>query len=552
MNPRYVFPLGTFVVVTVAAALASTPMSAQTVANGPAVTVRLTLEDAVRRAVEHNPDLAIVRLNTNTSAARVAEAGGAFVPLFSTTVGRSGDVTPPSNFLFGERGVSVNDWFSSTGVRQRLPWAGGTWHVSWEASRTTTNNPLSSFDPSLVSGIQIAFSQPLLKDRTVDSARHQYTIARRNQATSELRFRESVVQTVAAVKQAYWTHKATMANVTVQQRSLELAQELVRQNKARVDVGQTPPLDLVQAEAEVAQRRENLIRANAAAGDAEDRLRRLIMDPTDPTFWQVRLDPVDEPKGSDLSLDVETAVAGAFSERLDLARARNELANAETTVAFYNNQKLPDVRLETSYRGNGLSGTQFLRTGGFPGIVTGQLRRGFGSALDQMLSADYSTWSFGLTVSYPVGQSYEEAGLARAGIERRQAAQRIASLQLEAAEAVRQAARQVQSTVERIDAARAGATLAEQRLDTEQRRFEVGLSTSFLVTQAQRDLVQAQVNLLQAMLDHQSSLVNFEAVQQAPPLSAGQTIALSGADVVLIPPSAPRGVFRQGSGTALP
>jgi outer membrane protein len=551
MNPRSVFALAPWVAVIVAAALASTVASAQTVTNELRGTLRLTLEDAVRRAVDHNPDLAIVRLNKDTAATRVEEAGGAFVPLFSTTLGRSGDVTPPSNFLFGERGVNVNDWFSSTGVRQRLPWGGGTWNVSWDASRTTTNNPLSSFDPSLVSGVQLAFSQPLFKDRTVDASRHQYVIARRNQQTSELRFRESVVQTVAAVKQAYWTLKATIANVTVQQRSLELAEELVRQNKARVDLGQAPPLDLLQAEAEVAQRRENLIQANAAAGDAEDRLRRLIMDPTDAAFWHVYLDPVDEPLGGNPHPDVETAVASASSGRLDLAQARNELANADSTLAFYDNQKLPDVRLETSYRGNGLSGTQFLRSGGFPGVVTGQRRRGFGSSLDQMLSHEYSTWSFGLRMSYPIGRSYEEAGAIRAGYERRQAAQRIASLQLDAAEAIRQAGRQVQSTAERIDAARAGATLAEQRLDTEQRRFEVGLSTSFLVTQAQRDLVQAQVNLLQATLDHQSSLVNFEAVQQAPAFTAGQTVALSGADVVLIPPSEPRGVFRQGGVTGL-
>jgi outer membrane protein len=184
--------------------------------------------------------------------------------------------------------------------------------------------------------------------------------------------------------------------------------------------------------------------------------------------------------------------------------------------------------------------------------VIGTRNRGFGGVLNQLLSDDYSTWSFGLTVSYPIGRSYEEAGLARASVERQQATQRIASLQLEASESIRQAARQVQSTAERMDAARAGATLAEQRLDTEQRRFEVGLSTSFLVTQAQRDLVQAQVNLLQATLDHQSSLVNFEALQQAPPLTAGETFAVSGADIIRQPTSAPRGVFRPGTGLVVP
>lgn len=526
------------------------PVSAQ-IGSPQQETLQLTLEDAVRRAVEHNPDLAIVRLGREVESTRVAESQGAFVPTFSTTLGRTGDVTLPTNSLLGDRGIGVNDWFSSTGVRQRLPWGGGTWSASWDASRTTTTNPLSSFDPSLQSGVQLAFSQPLLKDRTLDSARQQYIIAKRNEDTSELRFRESVVQTVAAVKQAYWTLKATLANVTVQQRSLELAEELVRQNRARVDVGQAPPIDLVQAEAEVAQRRENLIRANTAAGDSEDQLRRLIMDPGAPSFWRTRLDPVEDVTGVGPVPDVDAAVAKALEGRYDLARARNELANTNTNIDFFNNQKLPDVRLETLYRGNGLGGTQFLRTGGFPGVITGTVNRGFGGVLDQVFSPDYATWSLGLTVSYPIGHSYEEAGLARAGVERRQAAQKIASLQLEAGEAVRHAGRQVRSTAERIEAARAGSTLAGQRLDTEQRRFEVGLATSFLVTQAQRDLVQAQVNLLQATLDHQSALVNFEAVQQAPPLEAGDTVGVRGASIVWLPPSNPRGVFRQGGATGL-
>ena len=534
--------------VALTAALIAAPASAQ-VAQPAVETLQLTLEEAVHRAVENNPDLAIVRLGTEVEAAHVGESKGAFTPVFSTIFGRSSSVTPPSNFLLGDRGVDTNDWFSSTGVRQRLPRGAGTWSVSWDTARTTTNNPISSFDPSLQSGVQIAFSQPLLRDRKIDPARQQYIIAKRNQESSELRFRESVVQTVAAVKQAYWTLKATVANVTVQQRSLELAEELARQNNVRVGAGQIPPLDLVQAEAEVAQRRENLIRARTAAADAEDRLRRLIMDPADTSFWRTRVDPIEEPAGSGPLPDVDAAVANALNARYDIARAGHELENARTNVEFLSNQRLPDVRLETSYRGSGLAGTQFLRTGGFPGIVTGSLNRSFGDALTQAFTPDYPTWSLGVTVSYPLGRSYEDASLARAQVERRQAAQRIASLRLEAAETIRQAGRQIQSAAERVDAARAGATLAEQRLDAEQRRYEVGLSTTFLVTQAQRDLLQAQVNLLQTTLDHESSLVNFEAVQQAPPLAAGDTLGLRGSNIVLLPTPAPRGLFRTGTGT---
>jgi outer membrane protein TolC len=511
-------------------------------------TLPLTLAEAVHRAVENNPDLAIVRLGTEAEAARVGESKGAFTPVFSTIVGRSSNVTPPSNFLLGDRGVDVNDVFSSTGIRQRLRQGAGTWSVSWDTARTTSNSPLNSFDPALQSGFQVAFSQPLLRDRTIDSARQQYIIAKRNQESSELRFRESVVQTVAAVKQAYWTLKATVANVSVQQQSLELAQELARQNRIRADAGQIPPLDLVQAEAEVAQRRENLIRANAAVGDAEDGLRRLIMSPSDASFWNVRIDPIEEPSGRPALPDVDAAAANALASRSDLARANHDLENARTTVQFLSNQKLPDVRLETSYRGSGLGGTQFLRTGGFPGVISGTRDRSFANALGQAFSPDYPTWSVGVTVNYPIGRSYEEASLARAEIERRQAAQHIASLQVQTVETVRQAARQVRSTAERVDAARASATLAQQRFDSEQRRYDVGLSTTFLVTQAQRDLLQAQVNLLQTTLDYESSLVNFEAVQQAPPLTSGDTIGVRGSSIVLLPPSTPRGAFRPGSG----
>jgi len=536
-------------IAALAAALAAADASAQTPVAPLSVgaELALTLDEAVRRAVEHNPDLAIVRLDTEVEAANVGESRTAYTPVFSTTLGRSGNTTPPTNFLLGSAGVDTRDWFSSTGVRQRVPWGNGTWSVSWDASRTTSNSPLTSFDPSVQSGVQVAFSQPLVRDRKIDAARQQFVIAKRNQESSELKFRESAVQTVAAVKQAYWTLKALRANVAVQRRSLDLAQELAQQNKVRVQVGQAPPLDLVQVEAEVAERRENLIRATAAADDAEDRLRRLIIDPADATFWRVRIDPLDEPGARPALADVDAVVAKALDSRYDIARAANEVNIAAANVEYYNNQKLPDVRLETSYRGSGLGGSQLLRTGVFPGVVTGRADAGYGGVLGQVFGNDYPTWSFGVTVSYPVGRSFEEMSAVRAGVERRRAAGRVASLKLDVAEAIRQAARQVRSTAEREEAARAGAALAEQRVDAEQRRYEAGLSTSFLVTQAQRDLLQAQVNLLQATLDCQSSLVSFEALQLAPAFGSGDAIGVAGSNVVLLPTRTPGGIFRPGA-----
>ncbi len=151
--------LAAAVSIALAVALTGTSASAQTVASsqqtrtnvgadlqvGPSETLRLTLDEAVRRAVENNPDLAIVRLETEVEAARIGETRTAYTPVFSTTLGRTGNTAPPSNFLLGDRGVDVNDWFSSTGVRQRLRLGGGAWSASWDSSRTTTNNPISSW-----------------------------------------------------------------------------------------------------------------------------------------------------------------------------------------------------------------------------------------------------------------------------------------------------------------------------------------------------------------------------------------------------------------------
>jgi outer membrane protein len=536
---------------TVAALLIGSAASAQVTqpaSSGTGETVRLTLEDAVRRALDHNADLSIVRLTPDVQAERVWASKSVFTPAFATTFARSSVTTPPSNFLLGSQGVNTGDWFSSTGVQQRLPIGGGAWSLSWNSARTTTDSLISSFDPIVQSGFQFAFSQPLVKDRRIDPARHQYAVAKRNHEISDLQFREAVVQTVAAVKQAYWTLKATQANVAVQQQSLDLATELVRQNQLRVNAGLSPPVDLLQAQAEVAQRRESLIRASTLASDAEDGLRRLIIDPADAAFWSARLDPVDEPPSAGAAPDVNGAVAKALDERLDLARAGHELQNAKETVTLFDNQRLPDVRIEGSYGASGLGGTQLLRSGGFPGTVIGTQDRGIGDSLGQVFTSDFPAWSVGVTVSYPLGRSFDAASLARAKVEQRQAEQNIASLRVQTVDTVRRAGRQIQSAAERVDAARAGEALADQRLQNEQRRYEVGLSTTFLVTQAQRDLVESRVNLLQARLDYVSALVNFEAVQQAPAGAGGAGVGIQGASVVSLPVPSPRGLFRSGGG----
>jgi len=202
-------------------------------------------------------------------------------------------------------------------------------------------------------------------------------------------------------------------------------------------------------------------------------------------------------------------------------RARAELENVRTNVRYYRNQTLPDVRFQVNFQSTGLGGTRLIRTGGFPGTVVGAEPVSFGYVMNQVFQSAYPTWIVGVNVAYPLGRSADEANLARSRLEEAQARARLQSSELKAVRQLRQSAWQVDMNARRINSSRAGRTLAEQRLDAEQKRFEVGMSTTFLVVQAQRDLAQARNNELQAALEYVKAVIEFETLQEAGP--AGST-----------------------------
>ncbi len=353
-----------------------------------------------------------------------------------------------------------------------------------------------------------------MRDFKIDVPRAQLDLSRYNRNILGTRFRETTVNTGADAERSYWLLVAARALVDVQQRSLDLALELERNNRARVDVGQSPPLDLVAARAEVAQRQENLILARTAALQTEDNLRTFIIDPKRPDYWSVRLEPVDRTPVVAAPPDVDAAVRRALGERTDLDQARSAIQISETNVALSKSQTLPDLRLQANYNPVGAGGVRLLREGGFPGTVVGSAETSFGSVLGQVFTFDYPTWTIGMTFSYPLGNSTAEANLARARLERDQAAARLRANEVSAVREVRATAIRLEQNRQRIETTKLARELAEQRLDAEQRRFEVGMSTSFLVIQAQRDLAIARNGELQALLDYQLAVIAFETSQQ--------------------------------------
>ena len=433
---------------------------------------------------------------------------------------RNNQLQPPSSFLI-PTATRYDVVTSSVGMARSCRGSARRTSFAWNNTHTDSNSFLNSYNPLLQSGLGLSVSQPLVRDLFIDSARLQLATSRVNRDIADTRLRESLVHTTAAVKAAYWNLVSANATVVARRSALQLAEELARVNKAKVDVGESPPLDLVSAQAEVAADQEQLIIAETAVKQNEDRLRLLILDPTAKDTWTVQIDPIDSPPVGTTPIDLDAAVTNALRSRADLDRARKDIENARVNEKFSGVQRLPDVRLNASYQASGLGGTQVLRTGGFPGTIVGPgAVTDFGSVLSQIFRTDYPTWAVGVSVSYPIGTSVEEAGYSRTRLERQQAEERLKSDEARAIQQVRNAAWQIEMNAKRIETTRAARELADERLDAERKRFEVGMSTSFLVIQAQRDLAQAKTNELAAVLAYDLALVDFEALQQAGPASA--------------------------------
>jgi hydrophobic/amphiphilic exporter-1 (mainly G- bacteria), HAE1 family len=496
--------------------------------------VQLTAEQVVQMATANNPDLVAAGYQPRIATERVAEARAAFLPTFETALQRNVQQAPATSVFFGTQGVRTDLWSGNVGLAQRLPWGGGSYNVLWNSARTNASSTLSNFNPSVTASMQGVLSQPLLRDFKIDPFRAQVTTAQRSNEIADIGLQELATTVTSAAQRAYWNLVLANAAVGVQQQSLDLALELERTNRARVDVGQSPPLDLVSAQAEVAQRRENLIVAQTQARQAEDQLRILILDPARPDYWSVRLQPGDLVPPVGPGPDTDAAVRNALNQRTDLQRTKKQIQIAETQVSLARNQVLPDVRLNAEYLTNGLGGTELLRTGGFPGTVSPGSATAYGDVLRQVFASNYPTWTVGVTVSYPLGHSADQSALVQSQLAREQSLAQLRSSELHVVRDVRQTALDLDQNRQRIDTTRAARELEEQRLDAEQKRYQVGMSTNFNVIQAQRDLAVARNNELQAQLDYQLALINFETVQKigtsttattsAAPVSSGTVV----------------------------
>ncbi len=483
----------------------------------------LTLEDAIARALERNLDIAVQRLNPLVVDLNLAQALSAYSPTFDTSLSTNSSTSPSSTQLDGGQRVVSDRKVVNTGITQAVAWGGGRYTVDFNNNRQASTNTFSSFNPSYRSSFQGSYTQPLLRGFKIDSTRQQIQVTRINRDIADIDLRQLLTNTVSSVQDAYWDLVYATGTLEVQRQALELAETLIRDNEARVEIGTMAPIEIVSARSEAAQRRQSLAQAEQNLATAELALKQLIVGGTDDEYWAATLNPVDLPTLEVPAIDLEEAIRTALDERTDIARSRRQLDINNVNLSSLSNSRLPAVDLVGTYQLQGQGGTRFNRTG-LGGLVFQEIPGGIGDAFNQLYDVDFPTWNLQLTVSYPLGQSAADAQYARARIQVQQVQAQLRQLGLQVATEVTNAVLQIQGIARRIEASTAARELATEQLAAEQSKFAAGLQTNFFVVQAQRDLATAQDTELRAILDQQKALVEFDRVQRTSLSGAGISI----------------------------
>jgi outer membrane protein TolC len=483
----------------------------------PGVRVELTLDDAVKRALDRNLDIAVERLGPQTYDYSLASLNATYKPTFNSNYGIRSQTAFSRSQTAGGDVLTTETLTGNNGITQNIKWGGGSFAFAFNNNRQEQSDLFAIRNPAINTNFTLAYVQPLLRNFRIDSTRAQLKITQINQEMSETALRSTVVRTVVNVRNAYWDLVFAAQALDVAVGSLDLATKLVEDNQARVEVGTLAPLDVVQAQAEQATRRQAVATAQATVRTAELNLKRLIVNGTDDPYWVSNLEPVDRPTFSTESVDVASAVRKALASRTDIEQSRKQVQSNNISLRTLSDQRLPSLDLSTSYGAAGIGGTQFVRPAGQLGAAATQvIPSGYSDALSILGDLRAPTWNFGVSLSWPIGTSSADSNLARARIIQQQTIAQQRQLELQIATEVTNAAVQIEANRERVQAAQAARDLAEKRLAAEQSRFEVGLSTNFFVVQAQRDLRDSQNAELRTLLDYRRSQVEFERVQEIP------------------------------------
>ena len=488
----------------------------------------LTLDEAISLTLERNLSLVVQRFVREESELSLWGTKGIYDPNIGVDAGAFSETSPTASNLEAGGGQTVQEqegerWNFSLG---KLFSSGGQGSINWNNSRFESNSIFSTLNPSYRVDFDLSFNQPLMRGFGRVATDHQIRIARTNVDISQENFELRITETLQEVENAYWSLAEAQWQLIVAQESLVLAKQLHEQNRIRVDVGTLAPLEMVQSEAGVATRDEQIIRARAAVGDGEDLLRQLL-NLESGSLWEAPIVLETEADIDPVAIDLAEGIRSALTKRPELRSKRLGQDILDYNVQYSLNQEKPRVDLAVVYGLNGLGG-DITERDFFTGDILFEASGSYSDALDQITDGNFDGWSLGVNMAYPIGNRSAKATRALAEVNFERGAAELQDLELAVATEVRRVARVVEASAQARKSARISRVLEEKNLDAEQKRYQNGMSTSFQVLQIQEDLSEAQSREVTSVAVYRRSLVQYYRSIGQLPTERGVEFAPSG------------------------
>jgi outer membrane protein len=462
-------------------------------ASGP---LPLTLTETVERVLKNNISISVQSYSSKVNEQFIFDKESDFDPTidFEFSVGEETRLRATTLANSMTRNQDYNWNFS---VSQKF-FTGTDYELSMDNNRNKTNSIFASLNPVYSSDFSLKVTQPLLKNFGIDLNKGEIYIAKIDQKISDYQFTKKVIDTITEAENIYWDLVLSIEDLKVKKTSLQRAIDLEKRVTAQVAVGTLAELEILQAKSEVASRDEQLLNAQNLIEDNEDKLKNIISLSFDSIEGLKKVIPADSPifkPGREISL--ENALMTALTKRPDLLVKKKELESRNIETKYNENQILPTLDLFTSLGLNGLSGNS--------GSGENSKERGYNNALSEAFSTDFRLWQFGINLSYPLGNRAAKSRLAAKRLEVAQLLLDIKDLERKIVVEVREAHRQIETDIKRVQASRIAQKFAKEKLIAEEKKFQVGLSTSFNVLEFQEDLAEQQSKAIKAIIDYNKS-----------------------------------------------
>jgi outer membrane protein TolC len=467
--------------------------------------LRLSLRDAVVLTLENNSLVRVQETQVESSKFTLLGAHSPFDPLLTSSYNLTSTTSSPFSQLQGTGSLNVNvkdtTRFFQFNYSQTFE-TGTNLQVGVNSNSNSANNSFYLYNPYIASTLTFQFTQPLLRNGWLFANQAPLVLARRNMQQSRANFAAEVSNNILQAVTQYWAVVQARGSLEVARSSMDAAETTYKRDKRALELGALPPLDIYRSESQVASRRVQVIQSEYALKQAEDQLRLTIGADPDPYLQALDLELTEkpDPEGELLFIDTAAALRRALAKRPEFDAARAALANDETRVRLAHNHLLPELDLQGIYASNGIGG---IGPNSANKIVST-------SSFGQLFGFGFPTYEAQLSLSLPLRNRAAKAEMGTALVSRRADLYTERQLHEQITLDVSNAVHQLEEAKLSIVAGKEALDLAKKTMAAEQRKYELGSGTNFLVLEAQTEVAASEQSLLQAEVGYQLAVAAID------------------------------------------